>query len=495
MYQMPHMNYGTNNTNFGTPNKMANSWQFGVNNMNTFKTNNNYNMNNTPNMNNFNNFQKNIIRNSANQSHMNYNKNFNNINNGNINNNINTNFNMNYNVNNRANINYNMNNMNNMNNNMTNNMGSQMNFSNYENNYNNNYNNYNNFNNFQQTTYICPFKPIINNDNILYINAVLQSLANLKLINNWIKNLYLNKNQLYNKQITSDIYNLFSSLYNGQYPNCTKLINNYNYKYQITYHSNMKQNPYYFLSFLLDFLHKENNIQRNPYYNINKLRNINRQMKRNKSLMYNLIYNYMYETQNSLISNYFYLIFRNQLTCENCPPEFSYIFKSIIKFDIDEYKVYKNSYYPYNINTNLTLDQCFDCYTGGKPRQCEICGNLNAKSYTSIMSSSKILIIALLRNNHVYNCDISFPIKLDIKGFYAVNQKMNNIYNLKACVSLNYQGQYLSDIYLNNRWFRFLGNQNPISINANDIYNYEPQILFYELAENINAFNGQNNHY
>ena len=566
MYQMPCMNYGNNNINYGNQNKMVNSCQFGVNNMNTVKFNNyNINMSNIPNMNNNNSLHNNIINNNANPNHIKYNQNFNNMNtNYNVNNNANINYNknnnmnymnnnmnymnnnmnymnnnmnymnnnmnhmnnnMNYMNNNMNNMNNNMNHMNNNMNNMNNNMNNMNNNINYMNNnknnmdnnmnnMNNNMNNMNNnmnnmgsqmdygdnyynynYNNFKPAYNFCPFKPIINNNNITYVNAVLQSLANLKYINNWIKNLYQYQNQLYNKQITREIYNLFSTLYNGQYPNCTNLINNYNYKYNNTYGPNMKHNPYYFLSYLIDFIHKENNIPRNPYYDINKLRNINRQIKRNNALIYKIMYNYTYETQNSLISNGFYIMLRNQLICENCPHEFSYIFKTIIKFEIDNYKVYNNSCYPYNINQNLTLEQCFNYYTGGKPRQCENCGNYAAKSYTSIMSSSKILIIALLRNNHVYRCDIFFPIKLDIQGFYVPNQRMNNIYNLKAVVSLNYQGQYLSDIFLNNSWFRFLGNQNPISITENSIYNFEPQILFYELAENINIFNGQNNNY
>ena len=97
----------------------------------------------------------------------------------------------------------------------------------------------------------CPFKCIITNSNInginesSFINAALQSFACLKYINQWIKNLYPNINQInsdINKIITKEIYNLFSALYSGQIPDSSNLIFQYMNKSKLK-----KQDIFYFI--------------------------------------------------------------------------------------------------------------------------------------------------------------------------------------------------------------------------------------------------------
>ena len=58
----------------------------------------------------------------------------------------------------------------------------------------------------------------------------------------------------------------------------------------------------------------------------------------------------------------------------------------------------------------------------------------------------------------------------------------NSSYILKACISLNNNQQYFSDICINNYWFRFANyNIIPLGNVENDIHVFEPQLLIYEL--------------
>ena len=349
---------------------------------------------------------------------------------------------------------------------------------------NNLFNSNNNINNLNQNIMNGPFKPIINNYQSFYINAVLISLGNLNYINKYIKDLCSKNNILqnnFNMTITKDIYNLFSALYNNQSTNCSNLISDYNKKIKKAYKGEtMKKDPYHFLLYLMDMLHKENNEPENSNYDKNKIININIQLKSDNNFMYNLMSDYYNQTHNSFIFNGFYYMIKDVFECNNCPTTYNYAYENIFKFDVDQYKNYKNEL---NISENFNLGQCFDCFTGGNLTQCKNCGNFKGILYKSLISTSNVLIIALIRKNHMYTCDINFPENLDIKDYYEQNQKMNNLYILKACVSLNYQG-YFADINLNNNWFRYFGNQDPIQITKDNIYNYEPQLLFYELSEN-----------
>ena len=356
----------------------------------------------------------------------------------------------------------------------------------------------NNFNFFNQQN--CPIKIITNKCNIngIYdsssINSVLQIFGGIKYINFWIQFFNANGSSIIygNKIITKSFYDLLVALIMGQFPDSSNLIMNYINKYKLTYKGNIKQDPYHFLYYLLDFIHLETNTPSNPNFNVNILSNINLTHKRNDMFMYNLFSSFLKNSQNSIISNYFFNILGYRIQCINCPTTYFYQFKYIIKFNINDYLNYRNLNYPNKINTNLTLGDCFDYYTTGNDIQCQCCGNFKAKLYCSFVSPPKILILALIRNSHTYKCDIYFSENIDIKGYMKIGHDKCNYTNycLKACVGLNNLGKYFSDVKINNCWYRFYLNQCSLINNSNELLVYEPQLLIYELNENNFQGNG-----
>ena len=357
-----------------------------------------------------------------------------------------------------------------------------------------------NFNNFQQQ--IMNYKSIINNFNISdytetsFINSVLQVFSSLKCIQEWMNLLNMNKQKLFSNShclITKEFYSICFSLYNGQDVDSTNFILNYNNKYKSSYKTNkLYDDPYHFLFYLVDLIHAENNYQPNPNFNMNFLLNRTLEEKKNDDFMFNLFCSFYQQTQNSIISNNFFNIIKNEIDCPSCGKLYFYEYKYLIKFDLEKYKVFRDESAPERKMQNLTLDDCFDCFTGGVNKNCNNCQKPNSKVFCSIASAPKMLIIALLRKNHTYKCDLDFTNKLNLFGYCDSRNKNNTSYNLKACISMCGPGKYFSDILINNYWFRYYINEKKMLGDVKrEIQSFEPQLLFYELEEN-NMFNNQN---
>ena len=335
---------------------------------------------------------------------------------------------------------------------------------------------------------ICPFKPIICNSNInninnlSYANSVLQGLSNLKCINIWINQLNFNFHQLINnnnKIITYELFLIFSSLYKGQMADSSNLILNFNNKMQVKNYNKNEPDPYHFLFYLLMILHEENNYPMNPNYDKNKLINQN---ENDKNVMRNVFTEFLQQTENSIISNNFYIRFGHCFDCPNCSKTYKDSYKYMIKFEMEKYKKFRDEYNNNRSMYNLNMEECFICYTGGKKLQCIVDGSFNKKEYISLYSTSNVLIIVLYRQNHVFKCDLDFPLQISLNNFYEIGRFMNGYYFLKSCVSLNNQNFYFSFVNINNYWWRFCGNNSSYVCNINqEIYQYEPQILIYEL--------------
>ena len=108
-----------------------------------------------------------------------------------------------------------------------------------------------------------PYKPINNGPiadikNTSYINAVLNSLAVLKYVNIWI--LKLNIFLMQGAIVSKELYFLYCTLYNGFKPDSTNFILNYYNELNKIYKLEKQEDPYHFLFYLLDILHRENNI-------------------------------------------------------------------------------------------------------------------------------------------------------------------------------------------------------------------------------------------
>ena len=369
--------------------------------------------------------------------------------------------------------------------------------------FNNNFNN--NSGSFQQMMYY----QIINNSSTIsdyndtsFINSVLQVLSSLDCIRLWVNNLNNNRERLLaNNQclITKEFYLICFSLYNGQKVDSSNFILNYNNKYKYAYSKNkLYDDPYHFLFYLIDLIHAENNYPPNPNFNLSLLENRKMEELKNDDFMFNLFCSFYQSTQNSIISNYFYNILKNRIECQSCSELFFYTFKYIIKFDLDEYKVYRNQVSPMKTMQNLTFEECFTCYTGGIPKNCTNCKQPNSKFFSSIAGNAKILIIALIRKNHVFKCDLDFTNELNIHLYCNQRNNNNKIYNLKACISMCKPGEYFSDILINNYWYRYYKNQmKMLGEVQKEIHSFEPQLLIYELKENnilnTQSFNTPNN--
>ena len=521
-----NMNYmNNNNMNMNNMNNMNNNNM--SNNMNNMNNNNINSINrNNINMNNMNN---NIIINMSNMNNNNMNNNNMNMNNNNINmNNINNN-NMNMNNMNNNNNNYmnnnnmNMNNMNNINksnmnnnninmNNMNNNNMNMNNMNNNNNNYMNNNNMNMNNNNINMNNMFTmninnnvinnpPMKIIKNfssNFESSYANAVLQAFSSLDCIHNWIKE--LNKSNLMQNiqaSITKEFYMLFYNLYCGNQVDSTNLISTLENQVRAIYHKDMKKDDYHILYYLLDMLHLENNCPINSNFDINSYKNQNMQNMKNDNYMYNSFRNFYQQTTNSVISQYFYNIEKYFTLCFNCDKIFYYDHKTIITFDLDKFISLRNQTNQYKIGTNINLAECFYFYQNEKSCQCPICRNSMSLEKTSMLFSTKVLILRFKRLFHNLKCDVDFDIQFNINNMINSNtnsETLKNNYYLKSIIYLKNSNncfKYFSDACINDKWYRFCDDNNYVMniSNYNELKMYEPQMLIYELNEDNNKFN------
>ena len=335
-------------------------------------------------------------------------------------------------------------------------------------------------------------KAIVNFSNInsmndtSFINSSLQALGSTKYmfmwVRQWTNNVYqLNMNQRY--ALTKEMVNLFYTLYGSRNPDSSNFI--LRYLNEVRCYTNLTvNNPIDFFYYLFKIIHKENNYPMNPNQNMNSMNNLTLAQRVNDNFMRNFFFSLLSQTHNSIISQNFFTILKKEVRCNLCSITYSYEYKYMIKFPINEYKNYRNACNPQRANFQLNLDECFECYTGGYPYKCDICRSqmANAQIYISLYSLPNVLIIALIRNSHTYSCDLDFRNNLSLNGYCVQGMFKKSNYYLKACISLNRQGQTFTDIQTNsNCWFRYYGNQVSMLNNVNfDLKTFEPQLLIYE---------------
>ena len=489
------MNYNINKMNGYMTNMSNMNEQMGNMNMNNI---NKTNMN----MNNMNEQMGNMNMNNINMTNMNMNNmdmnnmNMNNMNNMNMNNMNMNNMNMN-NMNNMNMNNMNMNNMNMNNMNMNNMDMNNMNMNNMNMN-NMNMNNMNINNTNQNFSNNLPLKAVKNyniNMEASYINSVLQALISIDCIKNWIK--ILNNSNIMDKveaSLTKEFYQMFCSAYSGQQKiDSTNIIFHFENKTRMIYNKNIIKDPYHFLFYFLNILHFENNSPLNPNFDMNIYQNQMFQTLTNDDMMLKLYRDYFQQTQNSVISDYFFNTLKYAMTCPLCLPIYSYDHKKIFHFDVDQFRIIRDQMYPHRINKNLSLDECFFCYYRGNPQICNICGNYNSYNYQKIYCSSRVLIFSFKRNNHIFKGDIDFGVDFSISN-YVINKSYcyNRKYILKSIISYCNIPKYFADVNINNNWVRFMDINNSydakILKNISELYRFEPQILIYELEEFQNTF-------
>ena len=249
-----------------------------------------------------------------------------------------------------------------------------------------------------------------------------------------------------------------------------------------------------FIYYLIQLIHYENNCPLVPNQDMVKLlNNIQPEQKMNEEYVRNYFSTLLQQTQNSIISLNFFNILRQEVICSNCPTKYYYFYKYMIKFYISDYIKFRNEYNPQKTTFGLTLDECFECYTGGFSYKCEACGNTKANVYSSFYAFPKVLLIGLIRKKHHYYCDVDFTNNLNVNNYciQGINNNISTNYTLKACISLNSKGQCLSYINTNNLWVKYYGNQvSPLTDINTELKTFEPQILIYQINEsNLNIIN------
>lgn len=345
----------------------------------------------------------------------------------------------------------------------------------------------------------------INNYNIniegSYINTVLQSFIHLDCINYWIK--IINNTQVVNKidcSLTKEFYQLFMSLLNIQqkFVDSTNLIFHFQNKFKQIYNKEMKNDPYHFYYYFLELLHFENNTPQNPNYNIDNYKNQTIENMKNDSYMLKAYAEYFQQTQNSLISDYFFNTEKYVLKCQTCSKIYYYGHTKIFYFNVDKYRIFRDSGYPLRAGEKLTLDDCFLCYQGGIKSMCPNCGNFESYNYKKIFTSTRVIIIAFKRENHIYKGDINFGLTFSISNFVINNTISSMNYGLKSIIyRIGNKTKYCVDVLINNNWIRFYENQIKKIDNINELYRFEPEMLIYELINDqtsyMNPFYKQSN--
>ena len=360
----------------------------------------------------------------------------------------------------------------------------------------------NNMFNFNNNFFINAITNYSLNEEASYINAVLQSFSSLDCIKYWINVLNKNNNIIMNNMqasLTKELYLLLSNLFFGKQVDSSNIIFHFRNKSQQIYNKVITKDAFHFMHYLLELLHLENNCPINPNFNTYLYENQILQNKNNDNQIYNLFCNYYQQTTNSFISQYFYNIEKYQIYCQFCQTIYYYSFNKIFRFEIDKYRIFRDQACPMRKGYNLSLNECFLCYQGGKQCQCTICGNPNATDMRKIFTSTQVIIIDLKRNNHTYKCDIDFNFNIDLLAEkYIIPHSQQSMfktkYKLKAIVSLYYNNgpKYFADVNINNNWYRYMDLKNNNGVkrlqNIFELKEYEPQLLIYELENTQQNF-------
>ena len=332
------------------------------------------------------------------------------------------------------------------------------------------------------------------NEESSYANSVLQSLSSLDFALNF-------KNDIENKNIKSDpnfllsydLYKLISNIISGKDYNSLDIIdhfkNKYNdYKNNITNGNVLEKEPFYFLYFLLQFIHFENNEFKDPNYNINIFYNQPLENQKNEQIMLKAFNDFMDNTQNSIISKNFYIFMKYTYNCPYCGSYYRYLFRNILKINLDNAKMFTEQNFPDKKGTKLSLDDGLNYYFSTIKIKCknEKCQNNNVDQKMQIFDTKNILIIIFEKDNKMINYDLSFERTIDLTKYRAgniFNNSLNNNFNfeLKSCIYYDKNSEkYLSICLDNNNGNCYKYVDNKCEMIKNYMCDLEPKILLYE---------------
>ena len=342
--------------------------------------------------------------------------------------------------------------------------------------------------------------------NFTYAHSVLQALCFLDSTQKFFT--YMNENNMRNNNnflMANELLNIIQTVNSGTRADSKFIIFMFG-KYFTENKDNLpSQNvlspdPFHFFYFLLHFLHIETNISKN--YD-NRFFNLDFNSKKNDNLIYREFLLFLIKTQNSLISTDFFSSMTFIFNCPNCQIYFDYGLHTILRMNIDNFKQIRDQYKPNKKGAILDLADLLDCYCCEIPVKCQNCGN-DAKKQTKLCLPGKTIIISLERNQHTLSPDVKFDLNFNFYNYISKSKtsgmNLNTNYELKAVISyaiLGNEGKYFADCKIrggksSDFWVRYIDSYY-FNIQEKDLLTYEPQILIYEVNNNINS-NQQQNH-
>ena len=319
-----------------------------------------------------------------------------------------------------------------------------------------------------------------------YATSVLESISTLETT----QNIFLKQNYQYMNQtlVTNQFRTILNNIYNSANPfPAMDLINNLN-QYAINNKQDLNQynSPYTFLYYLLLIFEQE-------YNGVFQLQiNLNQEFPDLQNAAGFL--NQLYGSPNTsiILKNYFFSLIMNNV-CNSCK---STKVKPVIKKTID---LNIDSYIQLNNGNPLSLNNCLNYYFSVKNIQAN-CQNCHQSSFCQsrmIQKSGPVLIINLMRNNYTGEKDPNFNIdlNLDISNYKQDKSDGNNYYTLKSCISFSNYG-FFSDCYVKRdnmagAWYRYMDKQ-LVESNQNNLFTFQPILLFYEVSNNQNNINNMN---
>ena len=325
----------------------------------------------------------------------------------------------------------------------------------------------------------------IKNKETSYANSVLQSFLYLECVQNWLNNLKATgeiNNIFYNTTLTKDLFSLFSNVSQGIDIDSSNLIIDFENKSKDIWKKNIVQDAFHFLHYLLEIIHIENNHPKNSNFDFNLyLQNIKNTIS-NDLGVFSFFNNYLDQTQNSFISNYFYNIIKYCINCPSCTIMFNYSLKKIIRFNLDEINSMKSV-----MNKKLSLSDCFKYSKKMRKNKCKMCNNDFSSEFQQIYNSAKLLIIEFNRKTNSFNFqnDVRFYSDFDISDIIINQECENKKYKLKAVVCRYALNKYFADVNINSCFYRFMDCHTGIDVKMikdnKELLQYEPQLLFYEI--------------
>ena len=318
-----------------------------------------------------------------------------------------------------------------------------------------------------------------------YATVVLESLSTLETTQNiFIKqnNQFINQ-AIMNKQFVILLNNVYSSqnLYSA-----TELINYLN-NYAMNYNQDLNQcnSPYTFLYFFLNILEEENRMTFGYQLNLNQ-----EFLSLDNAITF---LTQIYQSMNSslILKNYYFSIIKNN-NCNLCHSnKIQPSFRKSIDLNIDEF-IQQNQGNPF------TLNDCLKYYFSLKTGNCKNCNQLSESQTRFIVNSGPVLIINLMRYGYTGYKDPNFMIdlNLNISNYKKDMSDGNNCYTLKSCISYSKMG-FFTDCFVKRDnmigvWYRYM-NKQQIEIKENNLFTFQPVLLFYESCSNQNNINNMNN--